>query len=103
MISRQTYSVPGANSLWHIDGNHSLIRWCFFIHGGIDGYSRMVVYLSCATNNQSETVYDEFRKATEEFGIPSLWQAVCFKIVDPKIVLCADPESTRLCSESTRL
>ena len=31
----------------------------------------MVVYLSCATNNQSETVYDEFQKATEEFGIPS--------------------------------
>ena len=31
----------------------------------------MVVYLSCATNNKSETVYDEFRKATEEFGIPS--------------------------------
>ena len=31
----------------------------------------MVVYLSCATNNESETVYDEFRKAIEEFGIPS--------------------------------
>ena len=71
VISRRTYSVPGANSLWHIDGNHSLIRWRFVIHGGIDGYSRMVVYLSCATNNKSETVYDGFRKATEEFGIPS--------------------------------
>ena len=32
-----------------------------------------------------------------------VWEAVCFKIVDPKIVLCATPESTRLRQESTRL
>jgi len=71
VISRRTYSVPGANSLWHVDGHHSLIRWRFVIHGGIDGYSQVVVYLSCATNNKSDTVYNEFRKATQEFGIPS--------------------------------
>ena len=61
MISRRTYSVPGANSLWHIDGNHSLICWHFIIHKGIDGHLRMVVYLLCATN-KSEAVYDKFRK-----------------------------------------
>ena len=25
-ISRRVYSVPCANALWHIDGNHKLIR-----------------------------------------------------------------------------
>ena len=25
-IDRRAYSVPGPNSLWHIDGNHKLIR-----------------------------------------------------------------------------
>ena len=44
-ISRRTYSVPGPNSLWHIDGHHSLIRWRMVIHGCIDGYSRLIIYL----------------------------------------------------------
>ena len=25
-IQRRTYSVAGPNSLWHVDGNHKLIR-----------------------------------------------------------------------------
>ena len=33
------------NSLWHIDGHHSLIRWHVVVHGGIDGFSRMITYL----------------------------------------------------------
>ena len=27
VVSRRTYSVQRSNSLWHIDGHHSLIRW----------------------------------------------------------------------------
>lgn len=41
------------------------------MHGGIDGYSRMVVYLACSTNNRSLTVYRLFRDATAEYGVPS--------------------------------
>lgn len=26
-VQRRTYSVEAPNSLWHIDGNHKLIRW----------------------------------------------------------------------------
>lgn len=93
-ISRRVYSVPFANALWHIDGNHKLIRlvntkcvrsqrflhaltalmlsclvvsvtllvhclyavfvlfpcrWRFVIHGGVDGFSRFIVYLWCST------------------------------------------------------
>ncbi len=34
MVRRRQYSVKGANSLWHIDGHHSLIRWGLVVHGG---------------------------------------------------------------------
>ena len=70
-ITRRRYYVPGSNSLWHIDGHHSLVRWRFVIHGGIDGYSRMIVYLCCSTNNKSSTVMTEFYEATRMYGIPS--------------------------------
>jgi len=74
-VTRQTYSVQHSNSLWHIDGHHSLIRWRMVVHGGIDGYSRMIVYLKCATNNRSLTAYRLFKKATEQYGFPSRVQS----------------------------
>ena len=61
-LSRRAYSVPGPNSLWHIDGHHSLVRWRFVLHGGIDGYSRLIVYLRC-TNNKAQSVFDYFWRA----------------------------------------
>ncbi len=70
-ITRRRYSVPGPNSLWHIDGHHSLIRWGFVTHGGIDGFSRLIVFLYCSTNNKSVTVLELFHRATQLFGIPS--------------------------------
>ena len=71
VVARRQYRVPGPNSLWHIDGNHKLIRWKFVVHGGIDGFSRLCVYLACATNNRADTVKGRFLSATEEFGWPS--------------------------------
>lgn len=71
IVTRQTYSVQHSNILWHIDGHHSLIQWCMVVHSGIDGYSCMIVYLQCATNNCSLTVYRLFKQATEQYGIPS--------------------------------
>lgn len=47
---RRVYYAEGPNSVWHI-GHHKLIRWHFVTHGGIDGYSRTVVYLRCSGNN----------------------------------------------------
>ena len=43
LVTRRTYFVPWPNSLWHIDGHHSLIRWQFVIHGCIDGKSRKII------------------------------------------------------------
>ena len=41
------------------------------VHGGMDGFSRTVVYLSGATNNSLDTVYRWFTNAVEEYGVPS--------------------------------
>lgn len=71
LVSRRTYHVPWPNSLWHIDGHHSLIRWKLVIHGCIDGFSRRIIYLSCSANNLSETVLELFLNAIKCDG--DLW------------------------------
>ena len=45
LVRRRHYSVPGPLSLWHLDGNHKIIRWGFVIHGCVDGYSQRVRFL----------------------------------------------------------
>ena len=70
-LHRRQYIVCMPNSLWHIDGYHKLIRWRIVIHGGIDGYSRLPVYLRASTNNRAETVLQCFQQAVEHHGLPS--------------------------------
>ena len=53
------------------DGHHKLIHWRMVTHGGIDGYSRLIVYLQCSSNNKSSTVYKLFLEATRRYGLPS--------------------------------
>ena len=48
-----------------------IFRWRFVIHGGIDGFSRMIVFLKCSTNNLASTVLDCFLQAVGSFGLPS--------------------------------
>ena len=46
-------------------------RWRLAIHGGIDGFSRMIVFLKCSTNNLVSTVLDCFVQVVRSFGLPS--------------------------------
>lgn len=69
-IARRVYSVPHPNFIWHVDGNHKLIRWKLVVHGAIDGYSRMLMFLHCSNNNRAETVKDLFTAAVGQFGRP---------------------------------
>uniref|UniRef100_A0A8C2AGH5 Integrase catalytic domain-containing protein n=2 Tax=Cyprinus carpio TaxID=7962 RepID=A0A8C2AGH5_CYPCA len=70
-LHRRVFQVAGPNSLWHLDGNNKLIRWRIVIHGGIDGYSRLVVFLKASSNNRSDTVFQSFVEAIDQYGLPS--------------------------------
>ena len=69
-IRRQVYSVPYPNYLWHLEGNHKLIRWRLVVHHCIDGFSRLITFCRCSTNNESETVLSSFNKAVLKYGRP---------------------------------
>lgn len=38
------------------------------VHGAMDGYSRMLMFLQCSNNNQPETVKQLFSTAVTQFG-----------------------------------
>ena len=51
----------------HTDSHHKLIRWRLVIHGCIDGYSRVIIYLHCCNNNKAETVKAQFLRSVSTF------------------------------------
>ncbi|XP_057188903.1 uncharacterized protein LOC130553782 [Triplophysa rosa] len=69
-IARRTYTVPYPKYLVHVDTNHKLIRYNIIIFGGIDGYSRKIMYLKVANNNCSDTHLAIFSEAVNEHGFP---------------------------------
>ncbi|CAC5401343.1 unnamed protein product [Mytilus coruscus] len=69
-LHRRVYNVMGPNHLWHIDTNHKLVRWRFVIIGGVDGFSRMTMFLKCCDNNMSQTVLNCFLSGVANFGVP---------------------------------
>ncbi|KAF3836204.1 hypothetical protein F7725_028762 [Dissostichus mawsoni] len=70
-VVRRTYSVPAPLSLLHVDTNHKLIRYGMVIFGGIDGFSRKIMYLQVANNNKASTALQFFLEAVDKHGFPS--------------------------------
>ena len=69
VLCHQTYLVS-SKALWHIKGYDKLVRWRMVIHGGIDGYSRLIMFLRVASNNRAHTVLRAFLQAVNKFGLP---------------------------------
>lgn len=55
-IKRRVYSVK----------RPQLVKWRFVIHGCVDGFTRIPVYLGCNTNNKAASVYSHFIKVVEK-------------------------------------
>lgn len=51
--------------------HYCLHRWKLVVHGGVDGFSRIPVFLECSNNNKASTVLTAFLTATAEYGLPS--------------------------------
>ena len=48
-----------------------LSRWRIVVHGGVDGFSRIPVFLHASSNNRAATVLNLFTEAEATFGLPS--------------------------------
>ena len=53
-----------------LDGNHKLTRWRMVIHGAIDGFSHLIVYLMCSNNSKASTVLGCYKEAVTMYGVP---------------------------------
>ena len=56
IIRRRIYSAKGPFHIVHIDGHDKLKKWGFAIHGGIDGFSRKILWLKVSTTNNDPLV-----------------------------------------------
>ena len=70
-LRRRKYTSPGPNFVWHIDGHDKLKPYGFSIHGGIDGFSRRVLWLEVSTSNKMpEVIAKYYLDAVKRNGLP---------------------------------
>ena len=68
-IVRKGYEVKAPHSLWHVDGMHKLIRYGLIVHGCVDGFSRLVIWMQISTNNRAKTQLSYLKAAIKELHI----------------------------------
>ena len=59
-IERRLYETLGPHDVYHNDGNGKLKKWGFCIQGGVDGFSRKLLWLKVATTNNDPLVIATF-------------------------------------------
>lgn len=67
---RRIYDSPCPNYVWHMDGNHKLVRWKIVTHLSIDGFSRLITFAEASDNNLADTVLEKFQRAVIQYGRP---------------------------------
>ena len=69
-FQRRDYVNPGPNFCWHVDGYDKLKKYGFAIHGGIDGYSRRLMWLHVGvTNNHPQVTALYFARTVSQLKI----------------------------------
>lgn len=53
-------ALKRSNYVWHVDGYDKLKPFGFFIHGCIDGYSRRIMWLQVASNNNNPAIIAKY-------------------------------------------
>lgn len=73
-LRRREYLSPGPNFLWHLDGYDKLKQFGFAIHGCVDGYSRMIMWLEVASTNNDPKVTAHYCLSTikEKGFVPTI-------------------------------
>ena len=59
-LRRRTYEAKGSNFVWHIDDYDKLKPYGFCVHGGIDGFSRRLIWLEVGPTNKNPEVIAKF-------------------------------------------
>ena len=64
-----------------------ICRWKFIVHGGVDGFSRLVVFLNLSYNNRADTVLKYFQQAVSKWGIPAGVRYIIYGSIHCKFVV----------------
>ena len=68
-LRRRQYRGKGPNFLWHIDGYDKLKPFGFCVQGGINGFSRQIMWLEVgSTNSDSLVVASYFVVCVRQVG-----------------------------------
>ena len=68
-LKRRMYRAKGPNFIWHIDGYDKLKPFGFSIHGGIDRFSRRILWLEVGhTNKNPRVIAHYFISCVQQIG-----------------------------------
>lgn len=67
-INRRQHKNRSANTVWHHDTTHKLIKCKFVCSSCVDGFSCLIIWLNASNNNKARTSCDCFKQAIQQHG-----------------------------------